>query len=389
MSENQELHQCPVCSKRYKRREHLQRHWTSHGASRPYRCSQCSRTFQRHDVLNRHARTCEARAKGLMAPSGRRRACDLCVRQKKACTSTQQCQNCERLSVPCTYSFATANFGERRDDHTSRSGVQVEGESEPWSEGMTISSVDDPSPAGAGATAFEDLSAVIFGNPSELDFPDTTSTNASWLDFLNLMSDVPVSDGPSHRELATQKQAENVSYSFKFLHNFTSRTGLTESFDCGTPALREQTLSAFLQQQQVGGEPSTATATLTGYADVVTVPVSSDSLVPAVSVIPAPPIRNSWLHDPLMIKVHQIVVRAREVVIAKPRNSAVTVEWSPLLEQKCLDFFSPNNVRRFLALYWSIWHPNVNFVHRPTFDPSTSKSILLAAMAVIGEHLIN
>jgi hypothetical protein len=43
------------------------------------------------------------------------------------------------------------------------------------------------------------------------------------------------------------------------------------------------------------------------------------------------------------------------------------------------------NLQKYLELYWAIWHPNVYFVHRPTFNPMLCKSILLASMALIGK----
>ncbi|KAL2754156.1 hypothetical protein ACRALDRAFT_1063086 [Sodiomyces alcalophilus JCM 7366] len=408
MSDTQELYQCPVCAKRYKRREHLQRHWASHNASRPYRCTQCSRAFQRHDVLKRHARTCEARAKGLIPPSGRRRACDLCVRQKKACSSTQPCRNCERLSVACSYSFITNSEGNKCDG-TPKTDISTESES---SESLKTPSVDAASSVGAGAAAFDDLSAVIFGTPLEPDIPSQSRTSATYLDFLDLMSEGPMvddglvldgngtaaSDEPPHRErqleLAAQP-AQTRAYSFMFLDNFTRRTGLIDSFDCATPALREETVSAFLQQQvetdsmsqrmaAANAEPLLISSLPDGLAAL-----PADGLIsPAASMTPAPPIvHNPWLQDPLTIKIHQIVLRTRETVTTKPRNSAITVDWSPLLEQKCLDFFSPMNVRKFLALYWAIWHPNIDMIHRPTFDPATCKLVLLASMAVIGASI--
>lgn len=439
MSDTQELYQCPVCAKRYKRREHLQRHWASHNASRPYRCNQCSRAFQRHDVLKRHARTCEARAKGLIPPSGRRRACDLCVRQKKACSSTQPCRNCERLSVTCSYSFIT-NSESNKCAGTPKTDVSTESESTQSSESLKTPSIDAASSVGAGAAAFDDLSAVIFGTTPqepELPFgPFQSRTNATYLDFLDLMSGGPMlddgglvlegtsnsstSDEPSHGERQLELAApppqpqpqpqsqsqpqpppqpppqptQHRTYSFMFLDSFTKRTGFIDSFDCATPALREETLSAFFQQQAESDSMSQHMAALNG--EPLLMPglpdglaaLPTDALIPpaAASLTPTPPfLHNPWLQDPLTIKIHQIVLRARDTVMSKPRNSAITVDWSPQLEQKCLDFFSPTNVRKFLALYWAIWHPNIDVIHRPTFDPATCKLTLLAAMSIIGK----
>lgn len=93
----------------------------------------------------------------------------------------------------------------------------------------------------------------------------------------------------------------------------------------------------------------------------------------------------NWLDDPLSLKTHQILLLVKDVVTIKPRNSAVTLDWSPSLQQACLRFFSPTNLRKFLGLYWAIWHPNVNFVHRPSFDPASTKPAALATMALLGE----
>jgi hypothetical protein len=83
-------------------------------------------------------------------------------------------------------------------------------------------------------------------------------------------------------------------------------------------------------------------------------------------------------------KCSEIRTLMKEVITIKPRNSAVTQSWSAAVEAECASFFCPNNLLLFLALYWAIWSPNSPFLHRPTFDISSAKPILLAAMAVIG-----
>ncbi|TQS33389.1 hypothetical protein Golomagni_06270, partial [Golovinomyces magnicellulatus] len=73
-----------------------------------------------------------------------------------------------------------------------------------------------------------------------------------------------------------------------------------------------------------------------------------------------------------------------EVTVSKARNSIIKLEWSTSLEQNCFEFFSPSNIRKSLNLYWTIWHPNVNIIHRPTFNSCKVKPELLAAMVIIG-----
>ncbi|KIW73911.1 hypothetical protein PV04_01990 [Phialophora macrospora] len=48
------MYQCTVCSRSFKRNEHLTRHKRSHVADRPFTCPICVRSFTRQDSLLRH-----------------------------------------------------------------------------------------------------------------------------------------------------------------------------------------------------------------------------------------------------------------------------------------------------------------------------------------------
>lgn len=90
------------------------------------------------------------------------------------------------------------------------------------------------------------------------------------------------------------------------------------------------------------------------------------------------------LSNPLTLMTHEIISRIKEVVSLKPRNSIITLTWSPLLEEICLQFFSPPNLSKYLELYWACWHPNWPVVHKPTFSPASAHPVLVAAMALVG-----
>ncbi|KAH6871499.1 C2H2 type zinc finger domain-containing protein [Thelonectria olida] len=342
---------CSVCSKTYKRREHLHRHAASHNSLRPHRCPWCNSTYQRADVLKRHSQACQLKAAtngGLVSNSGRRRACDHCVRQKKACSTGQPCDGCRRKSLQCCYSFGvdTSDLirqegnGRQAGDSASCTSTETLLASEMQMATLPIT------PEGVVLPGHLDAYAPAF-NFIEC----SAANNTSWLDFFNFAAENLPSDQP---------RSELESYKFSFLDNFTQRSGLADSFDCGTPSQREAVILAFEQAESIElGSASTA----------------SD---PSLAHLLTP-------QDPLIIKTHQILQRIKEVVTLKPRNSCVTMEWSSILEQRCLEFFSPQNLRKFLALYWEIWHPNVNIIHRPSFSPACSKSILIAGMALIGE----
>lgn len=49
---------CEICSRRFRRQEHLKRHYRSlHTHDKPFKCKDCDKTFSRSDNLAQHART--------------------------------------------------------------------------------------------------------------------------------------------------------------------------------------------------------------------------------------------------------------------------------------------------------------------------------------------
>ncbi|KEF62504.1 uncharacterized protein A1O9_00477 [Exophiala aquamarina CBS 119918] len=91
-----------------------------------------------------------------------------------------------------------------------------------------------------------------------------------------------------------------------------------------------------------------------------------------------------WLSDPMSLKSHEILACIKDIVLHKTGHRTVSLTWSSTVQDSCAHFFSPSNIRRYLWLYWTLWHPNVNIMHKPTFDPFSSKAYLLAAMCLIG-----
>lgn len=356
-------YQCPICSRRYKRREHLSRHTTSHTAERPHRCSSCNGSFQRADVLKRHYRTC---AGGNSRSGARRRACDRCVRQKKACSSQYPCQSCARKGLACHYILGSDNI-----ESPDRIGPL-----DPIQPDRATNQNEAASSAGTtllcGITS-EDLQTFATNSLDDILNPGGLGQTApSWLELFG---------PPSGRLLSEDLSMAESQHSLYFLDRFTSNTGLVASFECGTQDQREQVASAL--------EGETLHPNLSEHSISTGLPLdmmppllenisdsSTDSCLPL-----------NWLGDPLSLKTHEILLLIEEVVTIKPRNSAVTLDWSASLKNSCLQFFSPSNLRRFLGMYWAIWHPNVNFVHRPTFDPVSAKPALVAAMALMGRPL--
>ena len=204
------------------------------------------------------------------------------------------------------------------------------------------------------------MAVDVFGTFSDSHLPGVSSP--TWQSLL------PFASG-SQAEGETDSAMEQIGrYRFDFLDRFTSQTGFVLSFDCGTLRQRQEVMSYIQCEMLACGPRQAATSSLAETAN--------NALLDGVS--------SNWLNDPLALKTHEILLLVKEVVTVKPRNSAVTLSWSTSMEQACLKFFSPLNLRKFIEFYWAMWAPNVNFVHRPAFDAASSKSILVAVMVLIG-----
>lgn len=163
-----------------------------------------------------------------------------------------------------------------------------------------------------------------------------------WSQFFSTNLSDLIADDLDWTLLAADRGHEDGS--LRFLESFTRNTGFLDSFDCLTVEERTLAYTAFTTKL-------------------------------AASVMPG---------DDLLIKSHAIVTLIKETVETKPRNNPVTLTWTPVLETLCMDFFSPYKIRLWLELYFAIWHPNVNYMHRPTFAPRSSKPSLIGAMCIIG-----
>lgn len=297
------------------------------------------------------------------APRGakKRRACDRCVRRKKACSAGWPCDDCRRKLVSCTY--------QRRDEIRKGAQGQLNPDvkaQEPAPQPNERSALGgDPTPS---SSTCDTLDVSLVGN-GDCDL-SPCSDNLTWLDFLDLDQTMPLDQTTP----PDQPQPDKKKGSFDFLYTFTSRTGLVESFDCGTLAERVQTVSEFLQDE-AARQAKTALFNVEGGRQSSSRPLC---LGLGTSLL---------FQDPLITITRKIIAEIRDLSTNNVRRSAAMKDSSSTTEQSCLHFFSPLHLRKFLALFWNIWHPNCPFIHRQSFDPTTAKPSLVAAMAVTGSSV--
>ena len=89
----------------------------------------------------------------------------------------------------------------------------------------------------------------------------------------------------------------------------------------------------------------------------------------------------------LFLRSQEIIHDLQALIARKADQSIIELDWSPSVQESCSTLFAPNNMRRFLGYFWSLWYPNCPIVHRPSFNPQTAPLTLLCVMVIIGACL--
>ncbi|KAF5616784.1 C2H2 transcription factor [Fusarium tjaetaba] len=260
--------------------------------------------------------------------------------------------NCRRKSIECVNSSLA-----EQNSHHPQGSVDLNGSSLNTFQSQDAHGSDTlASPVSFGdARSFSDPASSTLASDI---FSFSHAGNYPWFDLFD-------TSGSLSEIFSSTAQAPGT-YSFDFLSIFTNKTELIHSFDCGSHRDRLKVVSEFSRNEPEAAEHQSPDNT-----------IDSNSLVSAVN-------QNQITQEPLTLRTYEILLQMKSAFDSKPKNSCITQEWSFVMEQQCLEFFSPKRIRKYLALYWEIWHPNINFIHRPTFDPMSCKLGLMAAMLVIG-----
>ncbi|KEQ72636.1 hypothetical protein M436DRAFT_48688 [Aureobasidium namibiae CBS 147.97] len=101
------LFQCTICQRAFSRIDHLSRHVRTHTLEKPYACQFCDKKFSRVDLLKRHA--CRHAPYGDPKASGCHsgvlsrvgQACKPCAASKIKCTDSKPCRRCVSKNITC------------------------------------------------------------------------------------------------------------------------------------------------------------------------------------------------------------------------------------------------------------------------------------------------
>lgn len=341
------------------------------------RCEYIDRTKSelKRDALNRHWKTCRDRlARGVNKPSlppltrgKKRKACDRCVRLKRACNAGLPCGTCLSKRRECSYNNHKEN------------PLHVE-------DPLVTMSLSEP-------CYLDDLGNVSFlgsGIPSpwtRLDrFDEPHLSNEAFTLNWSEMALSPTTLSLSYELTQTSPRSDVSTCSkFEFLARITSVSGLAKSFNyeyvdhwlrdsseggggarllSGTPPCEMEDRARFDNRRVVQKD-------------------QSFRLVDSCASFAV----DDWAVHPLAMKTQEIMSRLKDTIHHKPKRSPIAFEWSALMERMCLNFFSPHKICSFLDSFWASWYPNCPIIHKPTFRTVDASPSLVAAMVILGSCL--
>lgn len=307
-----------------------------------HRCHKCHRQYKRPEHLKRHLATHDSsqRKSRCSACGGSFSRPDALKRHSRTCGSRFQdtakhvkrraCDRCVQVKKACDFDQPCSTCL----DKGTVCVYTVPSQSTHAAQDRLDNLDEDPSvrlPVTEAAISGADW---LHWSDADGDLFDLAEN--SWNEFLTL---VPSNDS---RRVATD------DFDLTFLDNFTKQTGLVNSFDCGPLSLRLECLAFATSASSVFNDSEDSTH--------------------------------------LIRKCQEIINLIQEVASVRYRNSSVDIVWSVTISKNCQRFFTPQNVRKYIYLYWSIWHPNVNILHKPTMDLACIKPGLLAAIAIMGMY---
>ncbi|KAB8224029.1 hypothetical protein BDV33DRAFT_188573 [Aspergillus novoparasiticus] len=174
----------------------------------------------------------------------------------------------------------------------------------------------------------------------------------------------------------------------EFLAYFTSAKGMATFLDQDTLNQWQKMLLDYERHIKVYGYDRDATdlGEVCHIAGIHVFPNSWEN-ASETTIDPSVVHRTSDNSDLLFLRTQEIIHDIQALIAQKADKSIIKLDWSPSVQESCSILFAPNNIRRFLGYFWSLWYPNCPIVHRPSFDPQTAPPNLLCVMVIIGACL--
>ena len=165
--------------------------------------------------------------------------------------------------------------------------------------------------------------------------------------------------------------------SFEFLLNFTTCSGLNDTFNFRTSDERRQNSIlgiSFLPVHDL--EPASSHESHSVRKQ------SSDKSTRTIGIS----LMIEWISHPLFPQAKQIWEAMRASKLAAQKFvQAADVPSGP--EELYMEIFSPPNLQSFLDLFWTRWYSNCPFLHKPSFDISKAPMEMVLALCLTGAFM--
>lgn len=341
---------CDVCNQGFTRTDHLKRHYLRHSGLKPYVCGFCNAAFARCDSLRNHYNDCPNRGDRPIPETdqkGRRRhACTKCISMKLKCDGNNPCASCQKRGMSCEHVDRPSTGDTPTKRRSSETATQLTA-----AQPRTNGHAKQPS---TNSDRHNDMGSIKFllnggqdGFMEDLSFPGRQRTHSS-----STPTHQPTPQ-PAHA-FPTNPMNFAVDPNYGQVNELPPNA-LNSFFEGPFDALHQQ------WRTSLSAVPPTDSLWLYNNAS----PDSSDYTAYAEPHTP----NVAALLDALLITLADLNPHPQ-------RQQELTADVRFLL--------APQRVRRFVALYGKVWHPNCPIIHMASFDSETVTLPLLASVVSMG-----
>ncbi|KAI0633645.1 fungal-specific transcription factor domain-containing protein [Trametes polyzona] len=363
---------CHLCTAKFTRTTHLNRHLKTHSNERLHECDRCGAQFTRSDLLSRHKRTC---CDASIANRSRRKSCQSCADSKVKCDLQRPCSRCKAKDRECVYVNVLSSVSEggsysRNKESPGRNSGDKSASPSPSLTNEASSDVatrSNPPTPGSSSSHTSSNSQTSSGSVLGYTAPSSSHTvdidpTAATGTLVSQSAQLPTSStAVSHGQLSHEKGYLSELVSTEMYDSLFSDV-FTSSFE-KTPAVPGQYFhpdpTAILtdRMESLLG----VTSTYSGY-----IPVTEQ-----MSTYDIPELDFSLAIDSFG-NLYPNEIMQPTIPVPVPSGGPTTAE-----------------LNQYLSSFLSIFLHHVPLIHIPTFLSSPSIPILLTAMQACGAMWIN
>lgn len=388
MAEKPKKYKCCFCDIAFSRSEHRSRHERSHTKERPFHCPKCPSKFVRRDLLLRHDRTVHARS------NGRRASASPPSESTTSSTTTAKGKAARKQQEQQKQSILTAG-----DDKLSTLVKAASGDD--FNAALLMTELHQSFHKGSASST-----AAINTPPNKFPFSQTTRPANAVPPSITLSLQPPTTTTSlPPLSVATSTDAPSQSYSSENARYANRMADTARSFDPPkVEVFRFEGRPSVLQEYS---KESNQVIPRTSFYSTNTARASFDSnashqgpsqlddhkpkdILPQHNVSNPGSIFSITGNQSFMTHQQRQPYRQIRIPQIPDMFSVQTLtKYFDEVSAKSLTYSPPTKLQfnRYLATYFTAFHPHLPFLHAPTFDPTIVAPCLLCSVCSVGALL--